>query len=532
MDHLIIRPVAAELHQQLPWWVGYASMVTMIALFSLAALVLGGIGAAVAGMPLINSRDKPWHERARQAYSLRVLLGMQMLVWPMVALVICSMWPLPFGFQSLAWRCFPPAIATLAILALLRFAGERRILKRRYSIWQLMCNTIVYHFALGHVTLIVALLAVIAMQWQMNLKVPIIACAAALAIVFFSCGGSLLVLRGLGLLYPADDRLNRIVRDCAKQLEFPTPITYIARMPSANALAFPWNGRLVFSEGILRSLNDEQLHSIAAHEICHLGMPTSQKIMRTVHALAILIPFTLIKPVWGTFGNAAIIPSLLGFLAIVIVLQILGRRLMRREEERADRAGAETNEAVYALALEQIYRENLMPANMKSPQGHPPLYDRMVASGVTPDYQKPKPPPAWIRHVAVLAQAAMFMAMTIFLVIAYSMVQAFVPVTVNAQQAVLAIAGGRMSDVSRLGDLYVDEGEGALGLSLMEYAKDEAPYEVEVLSRLAGAYAHRGRCDEAQELLAAAEENLLYELPYQRMEAAYAAAERAVAGCQ
>ena len=530
MDQLFIRPVSAELHEQLPWWVGYASIVSMVLLWSLGSLLLGGIGAAVASIPMVGSRGKPWHERARQAYSLRVMLLMQMMVWPMVALVICSIWPLPFAFQSLALRCFPPALASLGILALLRFAGERRILGGRHSIGQLMRNTVVYHFALGHVTLVVAVLATITMPWKFDVSVLVILLITTAAIAFLACGGSLVILRGLRLLKPADERLNRIVAESAAQVGASVPISYIARMPSANALAFPWNARLAFSEGILQNLNDEQLGSIAAHEICHLGMPRSQKLMRLAHAMSLLIPITLTKPIWGQFGTAAILPSLIALLVVIVVLQVLGRRLMQREEERADRAGAEANEAVYALALEQVYRDNLMPANVRSPQGHPPLYDRMVASGVTPDYEKPRPPPVWIRHLAMLTQMAVFLAITTFLVVAYAVTMALAPKTIASQRCVLAVAGGRMADVSRLGELHIDAGDEAIGLSLLEYAKDQAPHDAEVLARLSMAYANNGRCDEAEQLLREAEAN--EDSLRKRSDEVVAAARQAVSGCQ
>ena len=532
MVHLFVRPVPPELLEQLPWWVGYASLVSITLLWTTASLLLGGIGAGIASLPLSGSRGEPWHARARQAYSLRVLLAWQMMIWPVIALILSSVWPLPLAFSSLALRCFPPALASLTLLAVLRFAIERRILGGRHSMWQLACSAIVYHFTLGQILLVVALMANLAMPWRLTWSVPVIGVVVVAVMLFFLCGGSLPVLRVLRLLTPANDRLRRVVATAAAQVGTPVPITYIARMPAANAFAFPWNGRLAFSEGILSSLNDEQLGSIAAHEICHLGMPAAQKIMRVGHALALFIPFILLKPVFGQFGTQASLPFLVSFLVVIFLLQILGRRLMRREEERADRAGAEANEAVYALALEQIYRENLMPANARSPQGHPPLYDRMVSSGVTPAYEKPSPPPVWIRHLAMLAQFIVFLGLVVFLVVAYAFAQALAPNTVESQTTILATAGGPLRDVSHLGELHIERGDDALGLSLLEYAQGEAPRDIEVLARLARGYALRGRCEEASDMLEQAERQMQLSPWRQSDQDAVDAAARAIRGCQ
>ena len=528
MNALLLKPVASELHQQLPWWTGYASLLTMTMLWFFAALLLGGIGALIAGVPLMGAKDEPWYERARKAYSLRVLLMMQSFVWPLVALILCSVWPLPFGFRSLAIRCFVPAVVVLAVLWLLRYIGEKRILGQK-SIIGLLRNTVIYHFAFGQVSVVIAVIAVIIMPASMRWSVFGVVALTAAAILFFSLGGSLLVLRMLRLLVPASERLSQIVSDAATEVAANAPVTYIARMPSANAMAFPWNGRLAFSEGILESLDDEQLYSVAAHEICHLGMPTSQKVIRVLSGLSVLVPLTLIKPFYGQFGASALLPMLLGILVLVIVIQIFGRILMRREEERADRAGAAANEAVYALALERIYEQNLIPANIRSPQGHPPLYDRMVASGVTPSYPKPKRPPGWLRHVAFIVQLLTFMMLALFLVVAYAVTQAFVPATKSAQLALLSFAGGRSCDVARLGELYIESGEEELGLRMLEYAEDQASGDIEVLARLAKAYAQRGRCEEALQLFNQASSHQQDAL--RREQEAFAEAQEAVADC-
>jgi len=529
---LATRSVPPEIHQHLPWWSGYASVLFTCALWFVATLLLCALGAGIAGWSLKDSPGEPWHERARHAHALRMLSVVQVIIWPPAALMISSLWPFPFGFSSLAARGFPPALASLAAAIIVRLAAEKRILFGRHSTRRLLQSALVYHLTLGHVLLLLAAFAVLIMPWQWNLATGVIVVATVAGFLFFGLGGSLLVLRSVGLLKPADERVQRIVGEAAQRVGATPPPSCIARMPSANALAFPWSGRLVFSEGILECLDDEQLRAIAAHEICHLAMPTSQKIMRLLQPLAVLVPLLLIKPVWGTFGSEALLPALIGISVLILTVRWLGRRLMLREEERADRAGAADNEAAYAEALERTYRENMIPANWKSPQGHPSLYDRMTAAGVQPAYSRPERPPLLIRYAALAVETMAFLAMTTALVVAYAVASALIPQTIFAKQAFLAVAGGTMRHVAELGELHIAGGNQQLGIALLEFARAKATDDVEVLALLAKGYADLGRCEEAVAVLQTARTSFEMGPAYRSDEEALAAAEDAVAGCR
>jgi hypothetical protein len=64
-------------------------------------------------------------------------------------------------------------------------------------------------------------------------------------------------------------------------------------------------------------------------------------------------------------------------------------------EKRADEFAVkeQLNDGIYARALEKLYKENLSPAvNVNNRQTHPHLYDRMIAAGITPDFQRPARP--------------------------------------------------------------------------------------------------------------------------------------------
>lgn len=408
----LTRAAADEIQQPPPWWAGYAWLAAATLVSFGVSLFLSILTAVIVAAPLRAARGRPWHEQARHAHALRVLLGVQMLLWPMAVLLLGSYWPTPWKIQSLALRCFPPALAALMAATLVRYLGERFIFAGRYTVGQLMRNSLVYLIGLGHVNMLIAMVGAVCMPRQFDLTFAVVFAATLAASLGMTFGGGLLLLRWMRLLTPADERLLPIIRAAAAQVGCAAPTTYIAQMPAANALAFPFTGALAFSRGVLDCLDDAQLAAIAAHEICHLGMPTAQKIARLAQSLALVLPLLFVRPLWGQFGAQAIAPFLLGLFALFVLLQIFGKRMMLREEERADRAGAAVDEAAYARALERIYEQNLIPANWQSPQGHPPLYDRMVQSGLTPDFPRPRPPSRWRVIAALAAAMALFTLLT------------------------------------------------------------------------------------------------------------------------
>jgi Zn-dependent protease with chaperone function len=101
-----------------------------------------------------------------------------------------------------------------------------------------------------------------------------------------------------------------------------------------------------------------------------------------------LIFFTPLIHLFGPFGFC------LPYLLMFGILRY-SKWLSQRMEKRADYLALkeQTNEGVYARALEKLYRENLSPAvNVNNRQTHPHLYDRMLAAGITPDFPRPASP--------------------------------------------------------------------------------------------------------------------------------------------
>jgi hypothetical protein len=89
------------------------------------------------------------------------------------------------------------------------------------------------------------------------------------------------------------------------------------------------------------------------------------------------------------------LPGFLLLLLPTVAVPFIYRAISHRLELRADGV-AKANEpdpGVYARALERLYEDGLLPAvNTQAQSGHPHLYDRLLAAGVTPSFPRPRPP--------------------------------------------------------------------------------------------------------------------------------------------
>ena len=198
------------------------------------------------------------------------------------------------------------------------------------------------------------------------------------------------VLRWLGLLRPADARLQRIVNEASARANIPVRATWILTSVAPQALAFPAQHQLLFSDSLLELCDDEEVSVICAHELAHL---TESRLTLAGRCLGSLVYFPLIYfgPAIHQFGPLGIFLPICGLVAINHFSQWLSQKMERRADDAA--TGAQTNEGLYARALEKLYEKNLLPAvNSKHQRTHPHLYDRMLAAGLTPAYDRPAPP--------------------------------------------------------------------------------------------------------------------------------------------
>jgi Zn-dependent protease with chaperone function len=204
-------------------------------------------------------------------------------------------------------------------------------------------------------------------------------------------GAWLILLRRLGLAIPASPRLAAVVETAARRIGFGPRATFEVASPNANALAWPYRRILIFTGPILDVLNDDELAAVTVHELGHLDEPRAVFMMRLVSSYLLVFIVAGI-PIGGSFGPVfAVLP-----LAIVLVAIMLIKRVGRRMEERSDRLGHAHEGAAagtYARALEKLYEANLWPVVYAEKRpSYPHLYDRLIASGVTPAYPRPAPP--------------------------------------------------------------------------------------------------------------------------------------------
>jgi Zn-dependent protease with chaperone function len=202
-------------------------------------------------------------------------------------------------------------------------------------------------------------------------------------------GGSVAILRMTGLLKPVDEALQKSSREQAA--EQGVPLRHVMRMdlPMANAFAFPWTRDLGFTSATLNTLNDEELHSVIAHELGHLRESLPTRWSRLTGLLSI---FTIgLAPAAGIDGQPLVA---LGLFAGYIGISRLAVWIHKRLEISADQQArhAESEDGVYARALEKIHRASLIPAVLHPRNPYPSLYDRMISAGVSPDFPRPAPP--------------------------------------------------------------------------------------------------------------------------------------------
>ena len=109
--------------------------------------------------------------------------------------------------------------------------------------------------------------------------------------------------------------------------------------------------------------------------------------LRTVPGYAAL-PFGVLPALVQRFGLVAV-PAV---FVLLLGVGIWARRLARTLESRADAHARADDPALFACALEALYRVNLIPLVTGGRGTHPDLYDRLLAAGIEPGVRRPAPP--------------------------------------------------------------------------------------------------------------------------------------------
>ncbi len=361
---------------------------------AVAAAVLAWLMNRVALIPFQRVRDSHWTERARVLYPARI--GAAVSIWLLPADIAAAQSLLP-----------PPLNPHWVLAAIAAWAGtlvgtypfDREVfpwLEPRSWLRHVIAKWLM-RFPLWFLLIGIAVVMPADWDWRGG------ALATVFGIVFmvWCWGGIVWVSRKLGVLRPAPERLRRIVAEASSRMGVPVRRVWLLRSATSAAFALPYTGELLFSDRLLEKHPDDEITAICAHEIGHLKEPRLVVAARVLANLAWLMPWLFIKPVLRAFDA----PGAL-VLAVVSFVTVMGNRwLHRRLERRADHI-AHANEGdtgAYARALARLYELNLVPASLpRRAQSHPDLYDRLLAVGVQPDFERPKPAKSHATRVIIL----------------------------------------------------------------------------------------------------------------------------------
>lgn len=489
----------------LPAWVGWGTVLFYVPLAFILSTAASLLAAFLASIPLRRLRGGGhWTERARLAMPVRMATLLAMITLPLLLGGLTVLYDGPLArvhWTDLAlWAGLAAFLPAFAV----RQRVERRFWNPPPSLLDRLLGTVtVWIVLIPHFFTAAVMLALL--PTDLNLTAVLILAGGFAAFTFFAVGGGLFLARALGLARPASERLRRIVNERAERMGVRPAGLYELRWFRANAFAFPLTRRLAFTDGAMRTLGDDEIGAVAAHELGHLTESRLTALARSA-AVFIVLPIAAGRLLHASFGPWALV----GGFAFVLLLILMLRRLARRMEERADAiAGSQQDATVYARALEKIYEANMIPAVLTGKRRvHPHLYDRLLASGVQPDYPRPKPPPRWpstaAMAAAILLVAVLSLGLRVGLLLGSVMLRGHEP----ALLAFIAADGGEAAEAADLADLRDASGDHEAAAALFEAAVMLEPDDVYYAARLAILLARTGQCEAAVDYADLASHNL------------------------
>jgi Zn-dependent protease with chaperone function len=366
--------------------------------FCAAAALTYGIDR-LALIPWRKARAAHWTERARLLWPARQANGLLLLAVPAsLAALHLSLFPeVALGYPLTAVADVLGAALGMWPMARAVFPGLP------LTGW---LRDIAAAFVIRLMVLCVFVAGGIGMPSHLNLKAIGLTAGAVVFTLWLFWGGLVWLLRGAGLLVAPPPRLADVVSDMAAQMELPLPRVWLLRSCRANAMALAVTHTLLVTQGALDALSDEELGAICAHEFAHLNEPRRVILARILGSFA-LLPIMFFKPAIEAW-------QLTGYVGICVAMVVFSRlaNAFRRRMETAADSVATLHEGpapgTYARTLERLYQINQIPAVLKGTRTHPDLYDRLLASGVTPSYPRPTAPAriSWPQGVAILLLAA------------------------------------------------------------------------------------------------------------------------------
>ncbi len=272
-----------------------------------------------------------------------------------------------------------------------------------------------------------------------------------------SFGGGFWLLTVMGILETAGPKLQEAVARASAVVGVTPRAVFEIRAPWVNLFALPTLQFMVASTRATELLDADQLAAVVSHELGHLSESGRFVAARVLGASTLTWVLLMIQPLIGWLGPLAG----LGVIVLAVTLGRLLGRMGRHLEKHADDVATAHWAATYARGLERLYEVNMIPAVVRrKPRatGHPELYDRIVAAGVTPDFPRPAPPPRRWRWCAGL----LVTACTLELALSFGLPLAIAkwrPEDPTAALAVVAWTGGSRHELWNAGRLAELDGD-------------------------------------------------------------------------
>jgi len=453
--------------------------------------------------------DPAYAERARLAYPPRLFTAYNALLVPAILAVFSALTEGGRLSRVPPWLTGAIAFTAAFVVTLrMRVLIEREVrraalptlrwLRGSFTLWILMMPHLFVALAVG-----------LAMPSEFGLETAAYLLGGAALVVYLAMGGTLDLLRLLGLARPASPRLASIVAGVAAKTGVRTRGVFEVVLPWANAYALPLSGRLAFTDEALQNLPDDELAAVCAHELGHLSEGRGTVIVRLFAIFALYAPLALAKPLLhgGNPGRFAL--AFLGCYASLILV----RRFFRRMEVRADKAARdhEGDAGTYARALARITEVNGMPVVLHNRAGvHPDLYDRLTASGAPPTYPRPEPPPRLRALGAVGVSFAAALAGSVALHAGLGAAARAVGPSNSAAAIAIVSASGDARSIAQLGLGFEARGDMGGAAAMYRVAAEADDFSITYPARLAIALAGAGRCFEASHALTDAEDRVAF----------------------
>ena len=362
------------------------------AIFFATAALLTALVNWVGLIPWRRAAEAHWTERARLLYPVRFTAALDIFMLPILLVEIGFLW---------APRDFPMFLMMTIAGCCGALVGGYPMSREIYPQLDFRCwgHQVVAGWAMPFLIMAALITACCAMPPTVDGKMLLITGGYLAFHGLLQYGLVLKYLRLVRFLKPASPRLRQIVDEALLRISARVRHTWQLGGVLANAIAFPTTRELIFSDRLLEICTDAEISAVCAHELAHLTESKAVLAGRLFGSLT-FFPLIFISPAVQYCGPIGLV---LPYAGMFLILHF-ARRLSQRMEKRADQAALaeQSDEGVYAKALEKLYQANQTPAvNVNNRQTHPHLYDRMLAAGITPDYPRPARPkrmtwPGWL----------------------------------------------------------------------------------------------------------------------------------------